>query len=177
MHSAHLGKISLDPKGDWLVSQPTQIDHMGNDPVTFFFEELEDGEGDIPSEYDAAVGNFLALPSNWRDELRPYLWDYYNDVASQLEDDEYDAIDPSSDILDHIRIGSDPVVGYDYDENDIYISLEGGCDWETEHGLQITLRNGNKIAKVGSYDGHVTNADAYDRPEFQDVVYVKQSDL
>ena len=38
------------------------------------------------------------------------------------------------------------------DENMIEFHVECGCDWECEHGLEITIKD-NKILYVGSYNG------------------------
>ncbi len=48
-----------------------------------------------------------------------------------------------------------------YGDKGIYISVECGCDWEEEHGLQLVLKNGLKVNKLGGYDGHLTNSDAF----------------
>lgn len=53
----------------------------------------------------------------------------------------------------------------------IYISLECGCNWEPEHGLQIVFKHGRTINKIGPYDSHLTNSDAYADPKLEDVVY------
>jgi len=94
-----------------------------------------------------------------------------------IGEDHVDEIVDGQDILTKIELDSDIEVRWDCDENDVYVSLGGGCDWEIEHGLQITLRNGNQLAKVGDYDGHVTNADAYDSDDLRGVIYVKRSML
>ena len=61
-------------------------------------------------------------------------------------------------------------------EDGIYFSLECNCDWEPEHGLQLILRDGTRITKVGGYDGHLTNADAFGDPAKVGVVYVSMED-
>jgi len=35
----------------------------------------------------------------------------------------------------------------------IYISIECGCDWEPEHGMEIVFKEGRKLVKVGPDDG------------------------
>ena len=45
------------------------------------------------------------------------------------------------------------------------------CDWEEEHGLQIVFKNGLTINKIGPYDGHCTNSDAYDDESLEDIIY------
>jgi len=46
-------------------------------------------------------------------------------------------------------------------------TIECGCNWEREHGLQIVLREGLSVTKLGPYDGHLTNADS----SLESVVY------
>ncbi len=59
----------------------------------------------------------------------------------------------------------------------VYVSLECGCDWEQEHGLQIVFKNGLKVNKVGPFNDWLTNSDAYGDDSLEDVVYRSISDL
>jgi len=57
----------------------------------------------------------------------------------------------------------------------VYFSIEGNCDWEEEHGLQLVFRDGTEVTKVGQYDGHLKTetGDVYDNgvdPEDDDSV-------
>ena len=45
------------------------------------------------------------------------------------------------------------------------------CGWEEEHGLQLVLKNGLKVNKLGGYDGHLTNSDAFDDESLEHVIY------
>jgi len=58
-----------------------------------------------------------------------------------------------------------------YGNKRIYISLECGCAWEREYGLQIVFRDGNSINKVGPFDGHLSNADSFDDPSLVSTIY------
>jgi hypothetical protein len=58
-----------------------------------------------------------------------------------------------------------------YGDKGIYVSVECGCDWEVEHGLQLVFKNGLKVNKLGGYDGHLTNSDAFADESLEDVVY------
>jgi hypothetical protein len=53
-------------------------------------------------------------------------------------------------------------------DQDIYIQIACECDWEEEHGLQLVFRQGKKLTRVSSQDGHITEADAYGRPDEED---------
>ena len=48
---------------------------------------------------------------------------------------------------------------------------EANCDWEEEHGLMLVWRNGTTLTKVGGYDGHLTNVNAYANKKMINVVY------
>jgi hypothetical protein len=37
--------------------------------------------------------------------------------------------------------------------------------------MQLVIRDGRAVTKVGPFDGHVTNADAYDDRKLRGVVY------
>jgi hypothetical protein len=71
-----------------------------------------------------------------------------------------DIADPR-DVWNHVQFGDALTVGRRDDDGFVYISLESDCDWKPEHGLQMVFVNGRRVNKVGPYDGHFTNADAY----------------
>lgn len=58
-----------------------------------------------------------------------------------------------------------------YGDKGIYVSLECSCDWEPEHGLQIVFKDGKRVNKISSYDGHLTNSDAYADDDLEDVIF------
>jgi len=62
-----------------------------------------------------------------------------------------------------------------YGDKGIYVSLECNCNWEPEHGLQLVFKNGSTIKKVGPYDGHLANSDAYADDRLENVVYHSKS--
>ncbi len=84
-------------------------------------------------------------------------------------------IKSADELWQHVQLGSEPMVTRrPYGDEGIYISVECGCDWEEEHGLQLVLKNGLKINKLGGYDGHLTNSDAFDNERLEHVVYPAQ---
>jgi hypothetical protein len=89
-----------------------------------------------------------------------------------FEDEESEAIKEPKDIWEHVNLGDEALVGRRArGDRGVYISLECECDWEEEHGLQIVFKHGLKINKVGPYDGHLTNSDAYGDESLEDVIY------
>ena len=53
---------------------------------------------------------------------------------------------------------------------DIYINVTCECEWEKEHGLQIVFRQGKQLTRISEQDGHLTEADAYDKPDKEDAL-------
>jgi hypothetical protein len=71
-----------------------------------------------------------------------------------------------------VKLGGRPVASRrSYGDKAVYISLECDCDWEVEHGLQIVFKEGRAVTKVGPYNGHLTNSDAYDDERFEKTIY------
>lgn len=87
---------------------------------------------------------------------------------------KFKPIKKAAEVWKHVHFGGEPVVSRrSYGDEGIYISLECNCDWEVEHGLQIVFKNGLVVNKVGPYDGHLTNSDAYDDERLENVVYAE----
>lgn len=87
-------------------------------------------------------------------------------------DEGYLEIPTQGEVWKHVRFGTEPFVTRRADTDEkIYISLESGCEWEPEHGLELVFKEGLRINKVGGYDGHLTNSDAFDDPGLEEVVY------
>ena len=60
-----------------------------------------------------------------------------------------------------------------YNDQDIYIVAACECDCEREHGLQLVFRQGKKLTRVSGQDGHITEADAFDKPDKEDKLLSK----
>ena len=166
-----IGNVTKDNQLGWLYSGEIKLSILNG-----FGKLVLDGyEKDSKrSDFIKAVKNFMSLDSNFLKCVEIELFQYYEDtiVLSGLEDGEYVPIDSLDDVWNHVRLGKEPIVSRrHHGDKGIYISLECECDWEEEHGLQIVFKNGNVINKLGSYDGHLTNSDAYAKKELEDVIY------
>ena len=89
--------------------------------------------------------------------LRKYLYRYYEDTASWIDEEEIEAIGPIDEdtVMEHIQIGS-VIVGDSCRQDRIEFHVEGSCDWEPEHGLEVTISD-NKILYVGPYEDYDPN--------------------
>ena len=45
-------------------------------------------------------------------------------------------------------------------DRDVYVVLDCECEWEPEHGLQLSLHRGTKLVRVSEQDGEVREEDA-----------------
>jgi len=133
---------------------------------------LEGYEGDSkPADFREAMLRFITLSPHVLTEAGRHVYAYYTDIRRSGWGDPPDI--PSAErVWDFVDFGTDAVVSRRGNGDDrIYISLECGCAWEREHGLQIVFREGNFISKIGQFDGHVSNADAFADPSLEDTVY------
>ena len=88
------------------------------------------------------------------------------------DDNGYVVIPRAADVWAHVTLGREPIVSRRaYGDKGVYVSLECGCDWEREHGLQIVFKEGLRVNKVGPFDGHLTNSDAYADRSLEHVIY------
>jgi len=169
-----LGSVTEHPDIDgWLRSEKIPVKVLGGKACRFIVEGYV--EDPCKEEFHAAIQNFLALDPSALTDAQEHVFAYFKDRQNDLwqpDDPEYLVIASPADVWKHVRLGSEPMVSRrHYGDQGIYISLECGCDWEEEHGLQIVFKNGQRVNKVGPYDGHLTNSDAYEEEELEDVVY------
>jgi hypothetical protein len=92
-------------------------------------------------------------------------------MAADEDQDWYVDIPGPDQVWDHVTIGPEVYVRRHHADGRVYLSIECECDWEPEHGLQVVIREGRVVSKVGPYDGHLTNASAFASDELADVVY------
>ncbi|MFB2681633.1 DUF6985 domain-containing protein [Shewanella mangrovisoli] len=167
-----LGELEKDQFDDWLRSKPIAVNVLGGDQFEFIFEEYEQDEA--KEEFHEAIKNFLSIDESVLKKAQDHIYKYYKDIFEQLvpEDDWYVEIASPDEIWKHIKFGSTPMVSRrPYGDELVYISLECSCDWEREHGLQIVFKQGLHVNKVGPFDGHLTNSDAYADDNLENVVY------
>jgi uncharacterized protein DUF6985 len=105
------------------------------------------------------------------DEPEGAIFDDYRDVARLVDGEELPFIARAEDVWRHITLGDSMSFLRRSEDDTVSCSIECNCDWEVEHGLQIVLKNGNEVPKVGPFDGHLSNADAYGDPALEGVVY------
>lgn len=147
-----------------------KVPYFDNAEMDMIEEVLDEGAA-------AALAAFLALTPQDRIADAPHVFAYYKDYHQAVGgedwlDEKMGIPETPADIWKYVTPGFevDVTQGHGGDEN-WYVVMEANCEWEEEHGLMLVWRNGATLSKVGGYDGHVTNRDAYDDDGLIDVVY------
>jgi len=165
IHIPGLGQVRSDGPGSH-ISVPISVKVLSGERCEISVEGYEDDENQ--EDFHVAIANFLSIEPSVLDAAEPYIFQYYQDCSAYVPEL---TIRSSDEVWRHISFGY-PTVFRDLSGNGgIYVSLECGCDWEEEHGLEIVFRNGAEVNKIGPCDGHPTNSDAYDDPGLGEVVY------
>lgn len=166
----YLGQLEKGDIDNWLISQPVAVKVLGGKKYRFILEDYEEDED--KEEYHQAIANFLTIDDSVLKQAQDAIYQYYKDLEAVVDEDDIIKIDNPNDIWRHIQIDCTPIImRRPYGDKAIYISLECECDWEPEHGLQIVFKQGLSINKVGSFDGHLSNADSYGDTNLENVVY------
>lgn len=172
MNISGIGTVTKDDELGWYYSEPIAVPVLGGAKCRIVVEGYDDDPHQ--EDFHAAISNFLSSDQSVLKDAEPYIYQYYERCRDYCDpdDDEYVDIDSASNIWEHIQLGREPMFRRrSFGDKGIYVSLECGCDWEQEHGLQIVFKNGLKVNKIGAYDGHVTNSDAYADDSLENVIF------
>ena len=167
-----LGQVTKDERFGWLYSAPLPLSALENRKVRIVLEGYEEDEN--KDDFHSAISAFLSIGASVLKAAEPHVFSYYRDMNGYWtpSDEEYVSIKTPSEVWSHVELGEEAFVSRrSSGDKGIYVSIECNCDWEPEHGLQIVFKDGKSISKVGPYDGHLTNSDAYADERFENVIY------
>lgn len=166
-----LGEVTKDERFGWYYSKPMPVLMFGGQQCRIVLEGYDEDER--KDEFHVAITNFLSgTPAVLREADEP-LFRYYKDCEEWWLEEGHPPIMTADELWQHVQLGSEPMVTRrPYGNKGVYVSVECNCDWEEEHGLQLVLENGLRINKLGGYDGHLTNSDAFGDDSLEDVIYV-----
>lgn len=158
---------------DWWKSAGIEIPFFDNEKLTITFMDFEpEHDKSFVEEADQALANFLKLTSTDRnlisDLAHKNCKDFLDAVGFDQADEPLRQINKQDEIWKFIHPTEIYVTRRHRRDNDIYIQIACECDWEQEHGLQLVFRQGKKLTKISDQDGHLTEADAYDKPDEED---------
>ena len=167
-----LGTVSKDARFGWYCSQAIRLPLLNDAPCIV---QIDGYDADVkPEEFHAAIARLIACPRSVLLAAESHVYRYYQDSHTDRNpaDEGWVRIASPADVWLHVQLGDKLMVTRRaYGDQAIYVSIEGRCDWEPEHGLQIVLKNGESVVKVGPYDGHLTQSDAYDDDSLEGVIY------
>ena len=172
MNIPGLGEVEKDERFGDYYSQRLSLALLNRKQCRVVIDGYDDDEN--KKDFHLVIANLLTAPFSVLKDAEPYIFQYYQDMNSYRSpaDEEFLVIESPNQVWKHIQLADNAVLTRRaYGDQSVYVSLECNCDWEREHGLQIVLRDGAEVVKVGPYDGHLTNSDAYADDAFENVIY------
>jgi hypothetical protein len=124
------------------------------------------------SEIEETLRNTLKLGKKERENLKKHLFAYYKDFVLDVGEEcleDMPAQEDEDHIWEFVHISSLSISKSSITE-EFFCQFTGGCDWEIEHGISISFKGGNDLARVGDY-GHVNNSDAYADQSMDKYIY------
>lgn len=158
---------------DWWKSEEISIPLFDNNKLTITFMDFEpEHDKTFIDEADQALTNFLTLNIDDRNIISELAYkncmDFLEAVGFDEADEPLRQIKNKDEIWNFIQPTEIYVTRRPYKDQDIYVFIACECDWEQEHGLQLVFRQGKKLTRISDQDGHLTEADAYDKPDEED---------
>lgn len=140
-----------------------------NTPVAFLQNQAIEIELDFSDEEIQTLGesiehtlrNAFALSAIDKELARPHVFAYYQDFVQDVGEEALGHMPVQKDgthIFDFVQLRSLRIAQSSMTQ-DLYAVFAGHCDWELEHGLVLSFKDGKTLAKVGGH-GHVCHADA-----------------
>jgi hypothetical protein len=174
-----LGKLEQDAKfSDWWISTEISIPFFDGDPFSVVFMDFEpENDKDFIKDADEAIGNFIKLTEKDRLNISKLIHENCVDFMASVGFNDVDArlreIKDDSEIWKFVRPIGISASRRPRNDKDIYIQVTCDCAWEEEHGLQLVFRQGRKLTRVSDIDGHLTEADAFGKPDEEDYLLSK----
>lgn len=158
---------------DWWKSEKTEIPFFENEKLAITFMDFEpEHDKTFIEEADQTLINFLKLNLAYRNSISDLAYknckDFLDTVGYEKADAPLRKIKDHNEIWNFIHPTEIYVTRRPYNDKDVYIILACECDWDQEHGLQLVFRQGKQLTRISGQDGHLTEADTYDKPDEED---------
>ncbi|UPG92184.1 hypothetical protein L2Y96_10580 [Luteibacter aegosomaticola] len=166
-----LGEVTKDDGVGGYVSDELPVKVFRGEACRLILEEYDDADKDA---FHEAVDNLLRADESVLLAASSAVFMYYEQIRQYLSPSEMALLDirVPDDVWNYVQFGKDIyIIRRSRGDHRVYASIECECAWEVEHGLQIVLRDGRSITKVGPFDGHLTYSDAFGRSDMEDVIY------
>lgn len=158
---------------DWWESELIEIPFFNNKKMKItFMDFIPESDTEFIKEADEALQLFLQKNESDRLLISNLVHKNCMDFLNAVEFDEADQplwdIQNENEIWNYVQPNEIFIARRPYNDEDIYVDINCECNWEQEHGLQLVFRKGKKITRVSQIDGHLTDADSYDKPDSED---------
>lgn len=177
IRSQTLGPLERGDFDDWWKGASRPIPFLDGAvlEITYVAGDDDVAHG-VPDDVDAAMAAFLALGNTDRLAISRLVHANCTEFLDAVEYDEEDAalwaIETPDQIWSFVHPDEIFIERRGRRDRDVYVSVQCNCDWEREHGLQLVFRRGRQLTRVSAQDGHLTEADAYDRPDEGDALLI-----
>ncbi|RED38607.1 hypothetical protein DFQ10_110114 [Winogradskyella eximia] len=169
-----IGELNQDNQfEDWWHSLPIKIPFFNNKTVEIaFMGFVPESDALFIKDADEALKTFLEKSETDRLSLSHLAYKNCMDFLNAIEFDEADQplwnIKDENEIWNFIYPQTIFVTRRHRHDENIYINVTCECEWEQEHGLQLVFRQGKILTRISAQDGHITEADAYNKPDNED---------
>lgn len=177
--SSIIGLLKQDERfPDWWNGKEVEIPFFDNHPLQVVFMHFEpEQDKAFITEADQALRNFLKLSPMDRDAISELVhrncMEFLAVVGFDGGNDHLRKIKRNDEIWNFVYPTTIYLTRRHRRDQDIYVFVACECDWEQEHGLQLVFRQGKQLTRISDQDGHLTEADAYDKPDEADELLSK----
>ena len=130
---------------DWLEASPLEIPYFSNEKIKITLVEKD-------SEYiqnaEIAFENFLKLTETDKNKDSEKVYEYYEEILKAGYTKNLN-LKTKSEIWNFVTVGE--IVLHWSENGTIYLCVSCECEWEIEHGLQLSFKNGEKLIKANSH--------------------------
>lgn len=153
MESRIVGQLKpVDYDTDFFESGPFPIPYFDDKKLKVGFVEAK--HEPYLLEADNVLQNFLKLHKEDRIGDSQLVLHYYSETLKYGSTKPLD-INIPADIWNFVY-PSEIIVQWDENE-DFYLCVSCGCEWEEEHGLQLVFKDGKKLIRASGHDGGFTD--------------------
>ena len=174
-----IGKLSPHPDvpDEWLISESIAVPLFDGEKLQFTLNGDLETDKMFLFEADEAIKNFLKINEDVKLIYSGYIYQNYKEVQDYYASEPYVVaplkLNNEKEIWKYVYPSEIYVSRRNRRDKDVYLQIHCECEWEEEHGLQLVFRRGLKLTRVSYIDGHLTEADANDKPDSEDELLSK----
>jgi hypothetical protein len=171
-----IGSLQPDPDDpdECFISKPISVPFFNGKKLKFILVGTSsENTANFLADANAAILNFLKKGENERKAVSHLVFKNYADFVEAVGEEDMPTIENEGDVWSFVYPQEIYVSRRHRHDKDIYLQIACECEWEIEHGLQLVFRRGKKITRVSDQDGHLTEADAYNKRDEDDELLSK----